>query len=135
MREIKQIIIHCSATPATMDIGAKEIRVWHVKENGWSDIGYHEIVCRSGLIEAGRPHTKSGAHARGHNKHSVGVCVVGGIDSSGKPVFNFTANQILSLISLVNGLKKKYPNAKVIGHNEISAKACPSFDVQAMFGG
>ena len=133
MREITHIIIHCSATPKSMDIGADKIRDWHVNGNGWSDIGYHEVIRRSGEIEHGRPHNKQGAHAAGHNKNSIGICLIGGIDKSGKAQFNFTMHQLNALAGLVNGLKVKYPKATVIGHNSVSSKECPSFDVAALF--
>jgi len=133
MREINQIIIHCSATRPNQDIGVDTIRKWHVEGNGWSDIGYHEVIRRNGLIEAGRPHSKAGAHAKGHNKNSIGICLVGGVDKNNNAQFNFTRAQLMSLLGLVDGLKQKYPKAKVIGHNSVSSKECPSFDVAALF--
>ena len=57
------IAIHCSATPPSMDIGVEKIREWHVKDNGWSDVGYHYIITRNGTIEPARPEELSGAHA------------------------------------------------------------------------
>ena len=133
MRDITKIIIHCAATPPKMDIGVSEIYDWHVNGNGWADVGYHEIIRRNGLIENGRPHNVSGAHAAGHNRNSIGVCLVGGIDKNGKTEFNFTRAQLMSLFGLVDGLKQKYPKAKVVGHNSLSSKDCPSFNVKAMF--
>lgn len=129
MREIKQIVVHCADTYASMDIGAEEIRKWHVEDNGWSDIGYHYVIRRNGAIEHGRPLEKSGAHVRGHNKHSIGICLVGG-----KPDFNFTLPQILSLKSLLNELTGAYLNAVVCGHRDLDdSKTCPNFDVNQLY--
>lgn len=126
MRTITTIIIHCSDTPADMDIGAEEIRRWHVEENGWSDIGYHHVIRRDGAVEAGRSEERPGAHARGHNGDSIGVCMVGG-----KPGCNFTASQWAALEDTVRSTLDRYPFAQVIGHRDVSAKPCPMFDVLA----
>ena len=103
MRDIKKIIIHCSATSAEMDIGAKEIAQWH-KDRGWSDIGYHFVIRRDGTIEHGRPVERPGAHARHHNNDSIGICLVGGINESGEPDSNFTFDQIVSLKQAIDNL-------------------------------
>jgi len=73
MRNIDKIIIHCSATPIGVDFSAETIRDWHVKGNKWDDIGYHYIVRLNGSLEYGRPVGISGAHCKGHNKHSIGI--------------------------------------------------------------
>jgi hypothetical protein len=135
VRQINAIIIHCSATHDGMDIGAKEIKRWHTdpkpKGNGWADIGYHHVIRRNGLVEMGRPEEQVGAHVSNHNSDSIGICLVGGIDRSGKTENNFTAPQWSSLERLVRSLKVMYPKATVHGHREFAAKDCPSFDVQA----
>jgi len=129
MRKIDLIIIHCSATSEKQDIGAAEIKKWHLAR-GWKDIGYHHIIRRNGVIEAGRSEAITGAHTEGHNSNSIGVCLVGGIDRTGKAVSNFTPVQWASLINLIRTLKSKYPNATIHGHREYANKDCPSFDVQ-----
>lgn len=121
------IVIHCADTPSTMDIGAKEIRQWHIVDNGWADIGYHYVIRRNGLREHGRALEAIGSHVRGFNSCSVGVCMVGGKGGN-----NFTKLQFDELEKLVKELKLKYPKAEVVGHCELnSGKTCPSFDVQA----
>lgn len=127
MREINRIIVHCSATPAGMDIGRDEIDQWH-RDRGFNGIGYHFVIRRSGDVEIGRPENEVGAHTRGHNEDSIGICLVGG-----KASFNFTADQIAELVELVEALEDRYPGATVHGHNEFSAKLCPQFDVAAFF--
>lgn len=124
------IVIHCAATKPSMDIGRKEIDRWH-RANGWRMVGYHFIVRRDGTIEGGREIQDQGAHARGYNHKSIGICMVGGIGEDGQPEDNFTDAQYKALVTLLSTLRKQYPDTKIIGHNEISRKACPSFDVQA----
>ncbi len=127
-KRTKEIIIHCAATKPTQDIDARDIDRWH-KQKGWLKIGYHFVIKRDGTIEIGRGIDHVGAHARGHNSYSVGVCLVGGLNEQAEPEGDFTDAQWVMLRLLVDGLATKYPEAKVIGHNTISDKACPSFDV------
>ena len=124
------IVIHCAATKPSMDIGADTIRDWHVNGNGWRDIGYHLVIKRNGDVEKGRDINDSGAHAAGYNSKSIGLCLVGGMAEDNSAEDNFTAQQWTSLLATVKELEVDYPSAKVIGHNEISEKECPSFDVQ-----
>ena len=128
------IVIHCAATKASMDIGLTEIRKWHVQDNGWRDVGYHYIIRRNGEVELGRSIRDTGAHAAGYNHKSVSVCMVGGMAEDNSAENNFTAQQWTALLDLVKQLKSNYPDADVIGHNEISEKECPSFDVQKWKG-
>ena len=124
------MVIHCAATKPSMDIGADTIRDWHVNGNGWRDIGYHLVIRRNGDVEKGRDINDSGAHAAGYNSKSIGLCLVGGMAEDNSAEDNFTAQQWTSLLATVKELEVDYPSAKVIGHNEISEKECPSFDVQ-----
>ena len=77
MRKINKLIVHCSATPNSRDMTVDEIRCWHVNNNGWSDIGYHYVIYRNGEIISGRPVATAGAHCKGQNYDSVGVCLIG----------------------------------------------------------
>lgn len=129
-RPIDKLIIHCSATRPKMDIGVKEIRKWHVEDNGWADIGYHDVIRRSGNIERGRSYDKIGAHTVGQNTSSIGVCLIGGIDDNLKPEANFTDKQWKVLAQYVRAFRAEYPRATIHGHREYAAKDCPSFDVQ-----
>lgn len=139
MRELKEIIVHCSATKPDMDIGADEIKKWHTdpkpEGNGWSDIGYHYVIRRNGNLEMGRELALAGAHAKGRNANSIGVCLVGGLDKNGKSDANFTLPQYATLNSLIGELKQTYGEMPVIGHRDVpdSGKDCPCFDVGAMF--
>ena len=138
MRDISLIVVHCSATPPDMDIGREEITDWH-RDRGWSDIGYHYVIRRNGDIEAGRMVQKAGAHARGHNANSIGICLVGGVRRDGSamvPDNNFMPAQYESLAILIQGLSIAFnldyeDPAQVCGHRDLPGvrKACPCFDV------
>lgn len=130
VRHINQIIIHCAATPPHLDWGVEDIRRLHTRSFKWSDIGYHWVIRRDGTLEQGRPEERAGAHARGHNANSIGICLVGGIDTNGKPASNFTPSQLKTLRRIVDEKLADYPGSEVIGHRDTGAKkACPSFDV------
>ena len=76
MREVKYIVIHCSATKEGVNVSAATIDTWH-KRRGWNGIGYHKVICRNGTIQNGRPEYWIGAHAKGVNQNSLGVCLIG----------------------------------------------------------
>src|SRR5688572_4775960 len=115
------IVVHCSATDDSQDIGVKEIREWHTqpypKGRGWSDVGYHRVIRRDGTVEEGRPIQSVGAHVQGHNHRSVGICLVGGIeaDDKNRARDNFTAAQKEALRGLLIKLLLIYPGAKILG--------------------
>ncbi len=132
MRKINKIILHCTATPEGRDVSVKEIRQWHL-DRGWSDIGYHYIIQIDGTVEKGRPVEKAGAHVRGHNRSSIGVTYVGGVDKNLKPKDTRTCEQKESLEKLILELADCYPGSTLHGHNEFSNKACPSFDVKTEY--
>lgn len=132
IKEVRYLVVHCAATRADSDIGLKEIRSWHY-QRGFVDIGYHYVIRRDGGVETGRPLDRPGAHARGFNHLSLGICLVGGVASDGKtPENNFTPEQFHALWALLQELKKKYPEALILGHRDLPNvnKGCPSFDVQ-----
>ena len=125
------VVVHCSATRADMDIGVAEIDKWH-KDRGFYMIGYHDVIRRDGSVEQGRDIDEVGAHVKGHNSESVGVCMVGGYDKKNRPENNFTEAQFKSLRRLLRFYKVKYPKAIIVGHCELDdGKPCPCFDVQS----
>lgn len=152
--DIDAIVIHCSATRAGQDVRAADIDKWH-KERGFAMIGYNYVIDLDGTVEVGRPLSRDGAHCntagtsgRSYNRHSIGICYVGGLDKDGKPADTRTRAQKLSMISLVRNLMDAYPNiVEVIGHRDASpdrnkdgritpnewVKVCPCFDVRAEF--
>ena len=131
------IVIHCSATPPTMDIGVDKIREWHVGENKWDDVGYHFIITRDGTIEPARPEEMQGSHNPATNYRSVAVCMIGGSDANGGWSNNFNDAQFVTLKSLILDLIKRYEVPedfkqikKIIGHYQVDdKKECPSFNV------
>ena len=151
--EIDAIVIHCSATRAGQDVRASDIDKWH-KERGFAEIGYHFVIDLDGTVEFGRALPKDGAHCntsgtsgKVYNKHSIGICYVGGLDKDGKPADTRTDAQKKSMHELVWRLFDKYPIKEIIGHRDASPdangdgtisqnewiKACPCFDVKSEF--
>lgn len=152
--DIDAIVIHCSATRAGQDVRAADIDKWH-KERGFAMIGYNYVIDLDGTVEIGRPLSRDGAHCntagtsgRSYNRHSIGICYVGGLDKDGKPADTRTQAQKLSMMRIVRNLIDAYPNiVEVIGHRDASpdknkdgkitpnewVKVCPCFDVRAEF--
>lgn len=130
-REIKEIIIHCTATPEGQDRTVEWLRNLH-KSQGWSDIGYHYVIYRDGSVHDGRNVNVVGAHCVGHNAHSIGVCYVGGCANDGKltPKDTRTNAQKAALEILLRKLRTLYPKAKIYGHRDFANRACPSFDAK-----
>src|SRR6056300_1278342 len=120
---IKLLVVHCSDTDNNEDLSALDIHKMHL-EFGWDGIGYHKVICRSGKIQNGRPEYWIGAHVKGKNEISLGVCLIGRN--------KFTAKQYISLEKVLKNWKSLYPNAKIIGHRDVgdTHKTCPNFDVK-----
>ena len=121
-KKISLLVVHCSDTPNNQNLSAIDIHKMHL-DFGWDGIGYHKIIKRSGAIENGRPEYWVGAHVRGKNDISLGVCLLGRD--------NFTKNQFKSLERVLKKWKKVYPDAKIVGHKDTgkTKKTCPNFDV------
>ena len=131
MRVINEIIVHCSATKEGKDITVHDIDSWH-KQRGFRCIGYHYVIYRDGSINTGRDVNISGAHCTNHNSKSIGICYVGGLDSSGKKAKDTRTNeQKKSLVKLVKQLMSMYNwgASNIHCHNEYANKACPSFSI------
>ena len=129
MRSIDKIIVHCSATREGHHVTVQQIRQWHLQRN-FADIGYHYVIYLDGTFHKGRPLEKAGAHCKGYNAHSIGICYVGGLDRQGKPKDTRTAAQKAALLSLIRELRQRFPRATVHGHREFANKACPCFDAK-----
>lgn len=153
--DIDAIVIHCSATRAGQDVHASDIDKWH-KERGFKCIGYNYVIDLDGTVEIGRPLTMDGAHCntaglsgRSYNKHSIGICIVGGLDKDGNPADTRTDAQKLATSKLIyDDLLPKYPGIReIIGHRDASPdkngdgvisknewiKMCPCFSVKSEF--
>lgn len=144
MRKIDTIIIHCSATKEGQDFTAADIERWH-RARGINGIGYHYVIRLDGKIEKGRDLNLVGAHCRGWNARSIGICYIGGLDANGTPADTRTGAQKRVLYQLVKELLRVYPSIDcVMGHRDASpdlngngviepwefVKACPCFDVK-----
>ena len=151
-RSVTHIVIHCASTSPGWDIGVDEIRGLHCSDKtvdvpwdgrtekgfDWADVGYHYVIRRSGIVEPGRDEGRVGAHVYGHNRNSIGICLVGGVSSPGGPAeANFTKAQYGALEELVDELLWKYKAAKVLGHRDFEgvSKACPSFNAKEWWNG
>jgi N-acetylmuramoyl-L-alanine amidase len=132
--DVSKIIVHCSATREGDDsINAEVIDRWH-KARGWKGIGYHFVILLDGKIETGRMINKCGAHTKGYNCSSIGICYIGGVEKDGKtPKDTRTPEQIASMLELLRVLRKMYPDAKIHSHRDFAAKACPSFDATSEY--
>lgn len=136
-REIKLIVIHCSATRCNVPFTPAQLEKAH-RARGFSGIGYHFYVTRDGRVYHTRPLHRVGAHALGFNLHSIGVCYEGGLDEQGRPADTRTTFQQMALLDLLAILKKQFPDASIKGHYQLSAdihKACPCFDAEKEYGG
>lgn len=143
MRNIDSIIVHCSATKAGQDFTAADIDCWH-RERGFNGIGYHYVVRLDGKLEKGRDVSLAGAHCKGWNERSVGICYIGGLDANGRPADTRTNAQKRVLYQIIMDLQREYNILQVLGHRDTSpglngdgviepyeyVKVCPCFDVK-----
>tara|TARA_R100000951_G_scaffold116744_1_gene130354 strand:+ start:6725 stop:7147 length:423 start_codon:yes stop_codon:yes gene_type:complete len=128
------IVVHGAYSYPEMDIGFKEIDLWH-RKRGFMRVGYHSIIRRNGEIETGRKPHLIGAGVYGHNDVSYHICLAGGQSPEKQWEFNYTDVQMDSLRKHINEVLITYPKAKVMGHCDFPAvkKQCPAFDVAAWF--
>ena len=128
MRKIDMIVIHCSATRCDRPFPVTALIRCHRDRFGFT--GYHYYVTRDGAVYQTRHLQLIGAHAKGYNQHSIGVCYEGGLDARGQPADTRTKAQKLALLALLKQLRASYPQATILGHRDLPhvAKACPCFD-------
>lgn len=127
-RIVNLVVIHCTGTPEGRPTTLEEVTLWH-RKRGFRTIGYHYLIHLDGSISRGRDESEIGAHCKGFNKYSIGVAYVGGCDKNMKPKDTRTHEQKHALRVLIEQLKDKYPDAIIQGHNDLSKKACPSYNV------
>ncbi len=131
-REVRLLVIHCSATRYDRDFPVEALRSSH-KARGFADIGYHFYITRDGELHRCRPVNQIGAHAAGWNDKSIGICYEGGLDEQGRPADTRTYAQRCTLMDLLRQLRRDYPEARILGHYQLSPyirKACPCFDAR-----
>lgn len=146
MRKIRCIIVHCAATREGQPFTIKDIDVWH-KNRGFNSVGYHYVILLDGTVQKGRSEAEIGAHCKGLNADSIGVCYIGGLDTKGKAKDTRTPAQKEALTRLVADICKRHDIKEIKGHRDYSPdlngngiiepsewlKECPSFDVQSEF--
>lgn len=136
---VKYIVIHYSATAIEDDVSAADIDTMH-KRRGFREIGYHWYIRKNGLIEMGRDLSQPGrfeigAHSKGENSISIGICFEGGVrkDAMNTGFDSRTPAQIKSMIELIDRMQDRFPGAIVKGHRDMpgAATQCPGFDATA----
>ena len=136
---VNWIVIHYSATPVERDVSIADIDAMH-RKRGFKEVGYHKYIRKNGFVENGRDLTQpgcfeQGAHSKGENSASIGVCFEGGVyqDDPNTGLDTRTPAQKEAMIRVIDDLLKRYPNAKVVGHRDMpgAATQCPGFDATA----
>lgn len=143
MARLRYLVIHCTATPEGREVTAAEIRRWHTSPppagRGWKQVGYTDLIHLDGRVERLVDNNEDGNvdpwevtnGAKGYNGVSRHVVYAGGLSSDKKtPKDTRTAAQLEALKDYVTAFHRRYPSVRIVGHNELAAKACPSFDVQ-----
>ena len=143
---IRFLVVHTSASrpeqARNLDIHA--VNEMHKLRN-FTMVGYHHLITTDGRVQNGRPYNKMGAHVKGHNHESLGICLAGGLDENGKPADTYSGSQKAALVMVLRSLKVLCPQAEILGHRDLSpdtdgngqvdewewVKACPCFDVRA----
>lgn len=141
MAKLEYLVLHCTATPEGREVSAAEIRRWHTSPppagRGWKQVGYTDMIHLDGRIER-LVNNNEDAHvddweitngAAGYNRISRHIVYVGGVDKAGKPCDTRTPAQRQAMANYVKAFRKQHPTVKVIGHNQVAKKSCPSFDV------
>ena len=143
MAQLKYLVIHCTATPEGRDVTPDDIRRWHTSPvsaggRGWKQVGYTDLIRLDGTVvrlvdnneDANVDPWEITNGAKDYNSISRHIVYAGGCDKSMNPKDTRTEAQKKALVSYVRDFHRRFPKVRIIGHNEIAAKACPSFDVQ-----
>lgn len=145
MKLRRYVMIHCTATPEGRALTGSDVREMHMRPRpqggrGWSRPGYAYVVRLDGAVDQLVPDdgdqyveprevTNGAAGYNGVTRH---VAYVGGMSRDMKRALDTrTPAQRHSLAVLVKAWIKQDPDLLVLGHNQVAAKACPSFDVPA----
>ena len=127
------IVLHCSGIMPNQHQDIKDVDAYH-KSKGWNGVGYHFYVRRDGTVEYGRRLDEVGAHVVNHNKHSIGICYEGGLDSAGEAADTRTPEQVRALREIVERMHAYFPHAVIVGHHDLNpTKPCPCFDAVAEY--
>lgn len=135
MRKITHIVVHCTAASGDQPT-QNVLDYW--RRQGWKSNGYHWLVDASGLAVRLMSDNVVGNGVRGHNATAIHVCYKGGWNKQDTR----TEEQKGMLEVIIGNYRKLYPNAKVVGHRDLSpdkngngiierhewVKVCPCFD-------
>lgn len=144
MAKLKQLVIHCTATPEGREVTAADIRAWHTNPTskggrGWKQVGYTDLFHLDGTVERLVDNNEDGNvdpweitnGASGYNSVSRHIVYAGGVASDGRTAKDTrTFAQLKAMEVYVKDFHTRFPGVRIIGHNELAAKACPSFDVR-----
>lgn len=144
MAKLLRLVLHCTATPEGRPVSSNDIRKWHTDPvsrggRGWKQVGYTEMIHLDGKVERLVQNNEDANvdpweitnGAKGYNSTSRHVVYVGGVAKDGKtPRDTRTPQQLRAMVEYVKDFHRRFPEVKIVGHNELAAKACPSFDVQ-----
>ena len=144
MAQMKYLVIHCTATPEGRDVTSAEIRHWHTDPvskggRGWKQVGYTDLIHLDGTVERMVGNNEDAEvdpwevtnGAKGYNSVSRHIVYAGGVAKDGKTAKDTrTGAQRKALTAYVRNFHERFPSIRIVGHNELAAKACPSFDVQ-----
>ena len=141
MKQVKYLVIHCTATPDGREVSADEIRRWHLSPppagRGWKQVGYTDMIHLTGIVERLAENNEDNIvdsfeitnGVAGNNSVSRHIVYVGGLNRNNEAQDTRTAAQASALERYVKEFLEKFPDVKVAGHNQFASKACPSFDV------
>lgn len=143
MARLKYLVIHCTATPEGREVSSADIRRWHTSPvseggRGWKQVGYTDLFHLNGGVERLVDNNEDANvdpweitnGAKGYNSVSRHVVYAGGCDAKMQPKDTRTSDQRRAMAKYVKDFHRRFPGVRIIGHNEVAAKACPSFDVQ-----
>lgn len=145
MAKLKYLVLHCTATPPGREVSSDEIRAWHTNPaskggRGWKQVGYTDLIHLDGKVERLVANNEDANvdpweitnGAKGYNSVSRHIVYVGGVAADGKTTKDTrTKKQKQALETYVKEFHRRFPKVRIIGHGEVAAKGCPSFDVQA----
>lgn len=141
MAALKYLVLHCTATPAGREVTSGQLREWHTaappRGNGWRQVGYTDMIHLDGTVERLVANNEDANvdpweitnGVAGKNSVSRHVVYVGGCDRNMKPADTRTPQQLRAMENYIKDFHHRFPEVKIIGHRDLAAKACPSFDV------
>lgn len=142
--KLQFLVLHCTATPQGREVTSDEIRKWHTSPvskggRGWKQVGYTDMIHTDGRIERLVKNNEDANvdaweitnGAVGYNAVSRHVVYVGGLSADGNTAVDTrTPAQLRAMENYVKDFHSRFPDVKIVGHNQLAAKACPSFDVK-----